>query len=156
MTNQELFNLFSALVDVQDIEADPRFTYAVAKNIEQVRPVAERLDEKFQVPESYRQYEEERMEVCIKHAKKDTKGRAMMDGETFIIDRHDEFREEIIKLREKHAEAIEDYRETCEILARVLQEGGPSVELHRVPLSACPKLTPVQMEGLLPMIAPTT
>lgn len=154
MTNYELFNLFSALVDVQDVEADPRFTYAVAKNLEQVRPVAERFDSEFQVPESYAEYERQRVNVCIEHAKKDAQGRAIMDGESFVIDRHDEFRVAIEALRAEHEEAIEEYRRTCEEFAKALREGGPTVDLHRVPLTCFPKLTALQMEGLLPMAQP--
>lgn len=157
MTNQELIDLYSSLVEIENLPAGPVFTHAIVSNLALIRPLIEQVDAGYAPTEAYKAYEQDRDGVCRQFARKDVTGKPITVNDSYVIADHKGFREAIEKLREKYREAIDDYESEAARLIQFLAKEGPELPLHRVALADCPALTPVQMRGILPMIeAPET
>ncbi len=152
MTPQEVVDLFGALVDIQDIPANPKFAYAVAKNIEALRPSVLLVVNEFNPSVEYADYEQKRVALCVVYSKRTADGQMVMNGDSFVIDDLAEFKEAVVALRTKYKDAIAAYSETCKQMAEVLTTNGVTAYLHKVEISEYPCLTPVQMECILPML----
>jgi len=154
LTNEELIELYSALVEAEDVPASPAFSHAVLSNLDILRPVVESVDAGFAPTEAYKAYDTARAELCRRYAKKDVDGKPIAINDAYVIGDHAGFRAAIEKLRGQYRDAIEDYESEASRLLQFLATEGPELSLHRVGLADCPVLSPIQMRGILPMIEP--
>lgn len=156
LLNKELIELYSALVELENVTAGPVFTHAIVTNLDRLRPLAQRIENDFSPTPQYRAYEDERDILCRQHARKDSNGEPITVDDAFAIANHAKFKPAIEKLRAKYRDAITHYEAVSLRLHEFLTLTGPTVSLCRVRLVDCPTLTPIQMRGILPMIEPIT
>ena len=89
--------------------------YAVARTKAKLKPEIEALDEALKPDAAFRKYEEKRMELCRKHAQKDTNGSPMVQGNEFFFgDSRAAFDAEMVLLQEEFTGAIEDRKRQIE------------------------------------------
>lgn len=138
MKKIDLFRLEAGLQAVSAFTG-ARWAYAVAKNLRTVGAETGLLRDLVPVStEQYTTFEEERVELCKRWAKKDEAGKPVIAGNTFMIDDQAAFDTDLADLREKHSETIDKRAEQIREYEVLLQE-PTDIELHLVDLVELPE-----------------
>lgn len=151
MTKNEIVELYNNLHQIKNLKGS-KFNYAIAKNINILKPEVEAIQETAKPRESFVEYDTARIELCKKHAKKDEQGEAVMKGGDFDIEDMKAFDKELKKLQETHKQALDDRETQMKELDALLKEESP-IELHKITLSDIPEdITTVQMNSIFTII----
>lgn len=158
MKNKEILDLSNSLSSIKNLKG-AKFNYAIARNINILKPLVESLKSAISPRDNFEEYEKLRIALCEKHAKKDDKGNAEtaimnpMTGQTkYVLEDEAAFEKELKKLDEKHKETLEEREKQEEEFKKLLEEETP-VELHKISLSEIPEdITTVQMNGIYQII----
>lgn len=137
--------LSSFLEELKKINLTGKAGYAVAKNRKLIEAELEALQETVKATKSFEKYENERVELAKKHAKKDEKGEPVVSkphpltGQTsFVIEKQEQFDKEYEKLKETHKEALEEREKQINDYNAFLQE-DIKIELHKIEESDIPE-----------------
>lgn len=151
MTKNEIVELYNNLHQIKNLKG-AKFNYAIAKNINILKPEVEAIQETAKPREEFGTYDKARVELCKKHAKKDEAGEVMMKGNDFDIEDMRAFSKELKKLQEEHKQALDDREAQMKELDTLLKEES-TIELHKIALADVPEdITTVQMNSIFSII----
>lgn len=135
-----------------------KFAYAVARNLQIIKPEVEALQKAQEPSEEFTKYDTARAELAKKHAEKDEKGepKTKIDPATmrssYVVEDMKALEEEVSKLKEEHKEAIEA-RETQVKEYNTMLEEEVSVELHKLNINELPSdISAKQMSEIISII----
>lgn len=154
MRKHEILRFFNALEGVLDTPANPRFTYAVARNHQQLRPVVHAIHTaRASIPPDARDVELRRTRIAVEMAVKAPDGSAVMNSEqkVRIVD------------PEAYAQAMRHLAKEFQVgyaalvkfeaeLEQMMNEDAGDVPFIKCPLDALPTLSPRVVSDLLPML----
>ncbi len=152
ITKQDVLALFNGLNTLKGLPG-VKFGYAVAKNINLLKPEVEAIDESVKPTEEFVQYDKERAELAQKHAKKDEKGEAITVNNSYEVEDKAAFTKELEKIQETYKEALaareKQVKEHLELL-----KTESDVVLHKIALEDIPEqITTDQMYNIFHIIA---
>ena len=156
MTRKEILQLNKALNSTGKLSG-VRFSYAVSKNVDILKPEIDALIKSVEPSEQYQEYEEKRVEIAKSHAKKNKEGKELVnireDGnQEYQIKDQKAFEKELKKLQAEHKDAIDGREKQYEEYNKMLEE-SVDVNLHTIKLNDIPEdITTAQMHSILPMI----
>ena len=119
MKNKKLFELFEEL---KTINLTGKVGYAIAKNRRLVEQEVETLQETVKASKEFETYEKERVEIAKKHAKKDEKGKEVIENNSYILEDQEAFDKEFEVLKEAQNEVIETRKKQLEDFNDLLEE----------------------------------
>jgi hypothetical protein len=125
-----------------------KLAYAVAKNIRLLETEIKSIQDASKPSEEFVKYDEERVALCGKFAKKDSKDEPVIEDGRFVMSSPERFEEEFTKLREENSEILEE-RDVQMKEVQALIDDDVEVELHMVSADA---LTDDMDAGLAAMI----
>jgi len=137
MTNLELIQLFKGLNSCGNLKG-VKFSYAVIKNINKIKPEVEAIEKTLQFSEEFGKFDKERIELAKKYAKKDDKGEAEIKNDTYVMEDTTKFDEEFLALKETYKKEIEEREKQIEEYQNLLKEEA-KIELHKVNLENVPE-----------------
>jgi Fe2+ transport system protein B len=158
MTKADNISLYNVLSDkkLQSLTG-VKFAYAVSKNLSLLQPEIDALKKALESKEDYNKYEEARIELAKKHAKKDEKGKEVTTlgkngQEEYVMEDMSIFEKAFKALKEEHKEAIDARDEQIKEQNELLKTDS-TIELHKVSLSDVPQdITVGQMQGISAMV----
>lgn len=140
MKNKDIFDLLENLDKVKTLQG-VEFALLIARNIRLLKQEAEILEQANQVADGFMEFENQRIEICKKHANKDELGFCIMDKDkrfTFSDEGRKSFDEEMIPLQEKYANIIKKQEELNEEYLKLLEKDS-ILELNKIDIKDLPK-----------------
>lgn len=129
-----------------------RFSYFVNKNINIMKPEVEALDKALEADEGFNKFETERVELAKKHAKKDKKGKPVIEDNGFVLEDTKEFDKEFTTLKETHKESYAKREKQIEDYNNMLRE-EIKFEFHKIKIEDMPEdISTAQMNGIYDLI----
>ena len=129
-----------------------KFAYAVARNIQALKPEVTALQEAIKQSPEYQAYEKARVDLATKHASKDEKGKPVIVGNEFAIEDQEAFDKAIEELKEKHKTTIEAREQQLKDFNELLEK-DVDVTLFKVALEDVPQnITTNQMTSIFEII----
>ena len=154
MTNGDLFRLLAGL-QVAGVHSGPPFALAVARNTRRVRALCQDLEKAKAPSKEYIAFDQERVELAIKHASKDEAGQPMMseDGKNYVIEKLASFTMALHALRDEYKEAIAEHDAKMVEYAKLLGEEAEPVKFLMISESDIPKAaTGEQLDNIYEVI----
>ena len=154
MTKNDALNLYNGLQNVSNLKG-AKWAYAIARNVEKLRPEVEALRKAYTMSEEFADYEGKRLELARKHSVKE-KGtpKTVKIGQTeeYLIADKDKFNQEIAKLQKKYNKAIVERKKQLEDFNEILEE-KVEMDLHMIDSDYIPEeITPEQVSAIMPII----
>lgn len=132
--------------------AGVKFAYGVSKNLALLKPEIESLDKASMPTEEFKAFDEQRLEIVKKFAKKDEKGEPISENNAFIMEDQDAFELEFGTLKAEHQELWDARTRQLEEYNDLLNTES-NVVLYKVQLSDVPSaITVAQMYTIQAMI----
>ena len=152
MLKKDLFQLQKILNSLKNIQ-NTRFSYVVLKNLRKINAEIEVLDNLQQMNDNIiREYEEERIALCIQHAEKNDKDEPVIENNRYRMLDMDAFSKELEELRSKYEEDINAHSKGQEEYTRLLMERC-DIDFYKIKYDNLPdNLTTLQLELLLNII----
>lgn len=150
MKNIDILNLSLNLsnIDLKGV----KISYAIARNIAILKPEAEALLKAKEPSNDFKVYDNERVEIAKKYAKKDENGEPVIKDDTYVFDNKEAFDKEVAKLQKLHAKAIEEREKQINDFKDLLEKETP-IELHKVNITDIPEdITSQQMLAIYQII----
>lgn len=161
LTNQQVVELYNALSDPKLLELKGgKFVYAVAKNLQIMKPEIDSLSRVLELTVDYKKYDTERAELAKKYAKVKEDGTpetkmSVRDGnmvEEYIIANQAEFEKKASELGEKHKNVRDEREKQIEDYKELLKESS-TLELHKIIKDELPAdITAKQLFGIMLMV----
>jgi hypothetical protein len=137
MTHNEAVVMYRALMNETATLKGVRFSYAVAKNIEALKPFVTAVEQASKPSEAYDEYEKKRIALAEKHAEKEEDGKPVIQANSYVIEDQDAFDSEFTKLREEHKEVLDERAKQEDDFNKLLEEplevSLTTVKLDEVP-----------------------
>lgn len=151
MTKKEALNLYKALGMLADLKG-AKFAYAISKNVSLLEVEMKALNKSLEPKKKFIEYDNERVELAKKLAKKGEKGEPLKKIEEGVekYDMADEAQwdKEFAELQEKYKEPIDERKEQLKEYEKMLEEKS-EVKIHKIKLSEIPQEISVeQMNGI--------
>lgn len=99
-----------------------KFSYALARNLQVLKPILEPIEDMKKPSEKERAYEIKRMKLCQECARKDDKGNSVMINNNFDILDQSKFDSELNKLKKEYEETIDEGKKRGEELTELLKK----------------------------------
>lgn len=149
----EIRDWYENLESVLELESEFDFSYGIAKNRKILKSFIDHLDEKFKPSKDYSEYENERLNLAIEMSEKDENGQPKIVNNAYVIkkDLRDNFKTALQELRVQYSKTIEDNKNMLLKLEETLME-DKEVDVHFIKKEVLPKLTPKQMESIIPIL----
>lgn len=144
-----MFNTINAMVYM----TGARFTYAIAKNMNSLKEEVQALAKILEQDDEMKAFEEKRIELAKKHAKKDEKtGNPISVKNNYVLLDEAAFEKEYQQLREENKEVVEKYDKQVAEYSELLKEDC-DIKLHKVRLEDVPaEVNAMQMTAIMHMI----
>lgn len=155
LTKQQVIELQSALNSVGNLSG-VKFAYAVARNKAKIQGEIEAITAAQKASPEFAEFEEKRIELAKKYAKKNDKGEFELidgpEGKSFSVEDKDGFNKEFESLKAEYKETL-DAREKQKVDFENLLKEEIELDLYTIPFSSVPEdIKADQMSGLLPII----
>lgn len=151
MTNQEILNMSDALEKVNKLSGI-KFAYAMAKNINLVKSEIETFRETLKPTNEFNEYENKRIELAKKYAKKDEKGVPMIKGNEYDVEDRDAFEKEYEELKAENKEIIDAREKQVKDFESFLKEES-KLSLHKIKSVDIPEnITTEQLSGIMSLV----
>ncbi len=155
MKNKDLFELFNSLSSLVGLEG-VKFNYGVARNINILKPEVMSLQEALKTSEEFNKFDNERVELAKKYAKKDETGKPVLvtvDKNTqYVIEDQKKFDKELEELKETHKVAFEAREKQLKDFEVLLDTENP-IKLFKIKLSDVPEaIKTEQLNGIYNLI----
>lgn len=130
------------------------FGFAVNKNLAIIKSEIESLQKALTPSDKFMEYDNKRVEIVKKYAKKDEKGQPVLETDAktqkqnFIIDDLKGLEEEVKPLKEEYKETISEYENQIKDYNDLL-ETTSDIELYKVKLGDLPKDITVEQQGAI-------
>ena len=150
-TKAEMIQLYQALNKLGNLSG-VKFAYAVSKNINLIEPEIKSLEKSLEASDEFKKFEEKRMALVEKFAKKNEKGEKIVKDNQYEIDNQKEFDEEFENLKVENKEVYDARQKQIEEYNDLLQSES-TVELHKINLSDVPSnITVAQMASISSLV----
>ena len=155
-THRRAANMLQTLQGMRDLpgSSNIRFPYAVAKNTRYLEQHISTLRELTKPDESYMKFDKERVDLNVKYAQKDGRGKPRTANNSYIIDpeKQVDFDGELTILREKYYGAIFEHEEKTKKVEAMLDDSA-EVDCYMIKLSWFPiNSKPGDVEILMDLI----
>ena len=141
MKNWELLNLYQVLSSVSELKG-VKFSYFVVKNLGLLEREIKNLEEVIKASKDYYEFEEKRIELAKKHAKKDDKGEPKtkeVDGKkVFDMKSQIAFDKEFKELQKKNKKTLEEREKQIKEYNELIEQDS-DIKLHKIKLSDIPE-----------------
>ena len=104
MKNKQIPEILEKL---KKVSLTGKTAYAVARNIHILESEMLNFQTMVKPTKEYLAFEDERIKLATKHAKKDEKGNAITENRNFVLENQAEFEKEFEELKEKNKSVIE-------------------------------------------------
>jgi predicted DNA binding protein len=153
MKLKHLIELKSALNSVDDLKCTFKFSYAIAKNKRKIKDIIEEYEAALTPSEKYSEYEEKRVALARKLAKKDEDGQPIIKNSAFLIEPNEQvkFEKELAVIKSEYTEEVEKYELKQKGYIKALNE-EVEIEFHMINEDDLPELTPKQMDAIIEFI----
>ncbi len=130
-----------------------KFSYAVAKNLTILKPEVEAITKANEISKDFEAYDNARVEIARKYAKKDEKGEPEVKDGSYVLNGDKEnFEKEIAKLQKTHEKAIKEREKQVKDFKELLEK-ETTIALHKIKLTDIPEdITSQQMSAIYPII----
>lgn len=150
MKNKEILKLYTTLSKIN--LPGVKFAYCVAKNMNILKPEVISLEEAKKPTKDFLEYDAKRVDIVKKYAKKDEKGKFIIENQEYLLDDQDAFEEEFKALMEDN-ETILKARELQMNEFYDLLEKETDIKLFKIALSDVPQgITTYQMQDIMDII----
>jgi hypothetical protein len=155
MKNQDVYNLSQSLANVGNLSGI-KFVYGIARNSVRVKLLVNAMIETIKESEKYQEFIQKRVELAIKHSKKDEKGNPVIifEGKQSRYDIADQvvFDKELETLKEEYKEAIDEQKKKEDAFNEFLKEES-DFEPYMIDYADIPEnITAAQMSGIINLI----
>ena len=157
ITKGEALVLFKNLNQLGNLSG-VKFTYAVARNINLLKTELESLEKSMELPENFKKFDSERIELVEKYAEKDENGKPKKEktengSEQYVMGENEKkFEKEFNTLKTKHKEAVSLREKQFEEYTKLLTTDS-EVQLYKIKLDDIPKeITARQMAGIYAIV----
>ncbi len=152
MKNIDILNLNQALsgINLKGV----KFNYAVAKNLNLLKPEVEALAKARQPDAEYHRFEGERVELAKKFAQRDELGKPVVDHPTqsYVLSDQEGFDAEFEKLKKAHRKAIEAREKQGKEFDALLEKSA-KLKLHKIAIKDVPDdINTKQMTAIMTLI----
>lgn len=149
ITRHELFNLLNMFETVKDLKGI-KFAYAILKNKQKIGREIEALNKSLKPDKKYSEFEKERIKLCVKHCKKDEKGKPIIEKMKYIgLDKNAKFEKEVKKLQKVYKETLDNFQKLKNEYNQAIAE-EIDFEIHQIDKKDLPvDITPKQLESIL-------
>lgn len=149
MTKQELIVLYRNLNNLGSLSG-PKIAYAIARNINKIKPEMEAIDKSIEASDEYKAFENKRLELVKEHCKKDENGELIIkDGNYDVEDSYAAVYED---LKKEHADVLAAREKQIEEYNELL-DTEVSIDLFKVKFDSLPEdITASQVHGILAII----
>lgn len=137
MTKQKIVDLAVALNKLTGLTG-VSFSYAVAKNLNILKPEIESLQEAVKFSPEFKEFDEKRIALAIKYAKKNEVGQPATENGAYILEDQEAFNKEFTPLKEEYKEALDKREEQLKEYEELLKK-ETKLELHKISLADVPK-----------------
>ena len=147
----QLLQLWYVFEGIKNQKQNIKFSYFVAKNKLTIKDEIDLLNEAQEVPETFQLYDRKRADLAADMADRvpSTGQPKTENGQYIIIERKDEFDEELAKLKKQYAKVIEQRNKQIEAFKEILEE-ETEFEGHQIKLRDIPQaIEPSVLEILL-------
>ncbi len=152
MKNNKIIELHNALSRIKNLKG-VKVNYAIARTISQTTPLVESLQETINPSEAYQTFDKLRVEIAVKHSKKDEKGNPISINQQYQIEDQEAFDKELNALKEEHPGVLEDRENQIKDFNLFLEEECATNPIHTCTLIDLPEdITTDQMNALMPLI----
>lgn len=142
MKKSEALQLFKSLNSLGNLTG-VKFAYAVSKNLGLLKPEIVALDKSLEPSPEFTKYDELRVELAKKHAKKDDKGNPIIENARYVLENEEEFNKEWEALKVEHKPALDGRQAQLDEYDKLL-ETECDINLHKVKLEFVPEAINVQ------------
>jgi formate dehydrogenase maturation protein FdhE len=149
MLKSELISLYQALNKLGNLKG-VKFAYGVSKNISIIKPEIELLEKSATMTDEYKEFEEERIKMVEKFAKKDDKGKPIMVNDVYDIekDNQKELNKAFEVLKSEHKKAFEAREKQVQEYNELLKTDS-TIKLFKISLGDIPnEITVAQMHSI--------
>ena len=154
MTKQEALNLYNGLQNVSNLKG-AKWAYAIARNVEKLRPEVEALRKAYTMSEEFADYEGKRLELAQKYSVKEKNvPKTVKIGQTeeYLIADKDKFNQEVAKLQKKYNKAIVERKKQLKDFNEILGE-KIEIDLYMIDSDYIPEeITSGQVSAIMPII----
>lgn len=151
MKRGELFTLHTLCLELRE-RASTKLVYAILKNLPKIDAEIEVIKTADQPTETFMAFDEARVQLCVKFAKKTDDGQPVIVDNTFDIEDMPAFEVAIQELQAVHAEAVKERDAQITEVQRLLSE-EVNLDLYQISVDDLPgDLVATQLEVLMPMI----
>ena len=151
MKNKDILKLLQGLNQISNYPGT-KFAYCVAKNMNIIKPELESLNKAVEQTKEFKEYENKRIELAIKYAKKDSKGDPTIANNEYVLEDKKGFDKQIKELQKGYDKAIKEREKQFEEYNKLLEE-DVDIKLYQIELDNLPKeITPQQMSAILSIV----
>lgn len=152
MKHRELVALYRGLDRLGSLTG-VKFAYAVSRNLSLLKPVMESIDKSIEPSAEFSEYDKARIKLAEEHAKKDEKGKPIIEEGNYIMENDEAWQTAFEALKAQHAEVIAKREAQIKEYNELLELENPMVSLHKVKLADVPQgITVVQMHSIKDII----
>jgi hypothetical protein len=141
MKNWELLNLYQVLSSVSDLKG-VKFSYFVVKNLSLIEREIKSLEKVIEASKDYYEFEEKRIELAKKHAKKDKDGepktKEVNGKKVFDMESQVAFDKEFKALQKKNKKTLEEREKQIKEYNELIEQES-DIKLHKIKLSDIPE-----------------
>jgi hypothetical protein len=157
MTKEQILTLFNELHQIN--LPGVKFSYGISKNINLLKPEVEAIEKSLEGSKEFKEYDEKRIEIVKKYAKKDERGEPkliILNPKTgagrYEIENQEAFDREIEKLQKENKVILEKREKQFEEYGKLLKEES-DFKPHKIKLSDVPEgITSQQMSAIFELI----
>ena len=145
MKNRDLLNLYKALTTIEGRRLTIKFSYFVAKNKIALKNKLKIFESVKKPTPEFIEYDAKRAKLAYDFSDKTEDGKPKIENNNFIIiERVDEFKTEIDKIKKEYKDAIKDQEQKVKEFESVLDNevefGGMKIYLKDVPETIEPSI----------------
>jgi len=146
ISRQRIISISEGLTRLSKMTNDVEVSYAIAKNMREIRSEIEAISAASQPVPGIIEYENKRISLAKKFSKKDDAGQPVVSGIEFVIEDRSIFDEELAELREEYKEALEK-NETKNEELKLFLNGSVDINFHMIQFAQLKKCTLEVQEG---------
>jgi len=149
-TNTEWDKIFSGLKSLENVKGI-KLVYAISKNKDKIESHLRHLEGLLKPNEEYVEFDNKRVAIVEKHAKKDEYGNPVIKNDSYDVD-VDLVKPEVGELEKEYKKVIDDRKKQIEEFNALLAE-EVEIDIHTVQLKETPEdISLIQFEKIKFMI----
>lgn len=125
MKRREITSILNTLNSVSELKG-VKFAFTVLKNRKKIEAQIEEdrtiFEEILKPSDGFKQYEEERISLCVLHSEKDENGNPIIENEQYKIIDLDKFNSELNNISEKFKNEIEERQKQVQEYQKIMEE----------------------------------